>query len=86
MPTDRRTSDLARSIALGTTATPVVNVPTLGPLVLKTRENAERYDTAITLPGYAFAVWVPIFAGIVANAAQAALPSRSGLPENRKTG
>ncbi|HSK99161.1 MAG TPA: hypothetical protein VK869_02375 [Rubrobacteraceae bacterium] len=86
MPTDRRTSDLARSIALGTTAAAVVSVPTLGPLVLKTRENVERYDTAITPPGYAFAVWAPIFAGIVANAAQAALTGRSRLPENRKTG
>ena len=86
MPTDRRTSNLARTIALGTTATAVVSVPILGPLVLKTQENAEHYDTAITPPGYAFAVWAPIFAGIVANAAQAALPSRSGLPENRETG
>jgi hypothetical protein len=86
MSTDQRTSDLARSIALGTAATAVVGVPTLGPLVLKTRENVEHYDTAITPPGYAFAVWAPIFAGVVANAAQAALPGRSRLPENRKTG
>ena len=86
MPTDRCSSDLARSIALGTTAAAVVGVPTLGPLVLNTSEDAERYDTAITPPGYAFAVWAPIFAGIIVNAAQAALPSRSGLPKNRQTG
>lgn len=86
MQNNHRIPDLARSIALGTTAAAVVGVPTLGPLVLGTRESAERYDTAITPPGYAFAVWAPIFAGIAANAAQAALPGRSGLPENRGTG
>lgn len=79
-------SDLVRSIALGTSAAAVVVTPTLGPLVLKARENTEHYDTAITPPGYAFTIWAPIFAGIIANAGQSALPNRLRLPENRRTG
>ncbi|WP_203718696.1 hypothetical protein [Asanoa siamensis] len=40
----------------------MILVPTLGPLLAGTEEGAREYDTDITPPDYAFAVWAPIFA------------------------
>ncbi len=52
---DRHRSDDARSLALAATAT--VGTPTLGPLLVGSTEGAERHDTAVTPPGYAFGLW-----------------------------
>src|SRR5687767_3637641 len=79
-------ADIVRTAALVAATTGLVTVPTLGPALLGTREEVARYDTAVTPPDYAFAVWAPIFAGCVATAVQAALPGRMGTAENRATG
>jgi hypothetical protein len=79
-------ADVARSIALGAAATAQALVPTFGPVLAGTRENAERYDTVITPPDYAFAIWGPIFAGCIANAVQHALPRHTAAPANRRSG
>ncbi|MGK5685336.1 hypothetical protein [Actinoplanes sp. URMC 104] len=63
---DSPAKDLIRSLALASSCTAFVAVPTLG-AVLGEGEQTERYDTVITPPDYAFAVWGPIFAGCVAS-------------------
>jgi hypothetical protein len=78
--------DAVRTAALVAATAALVSVPTLGPALLGTREEVARYDTAVTPPDYAFAVWAPIFAGCVATAVQAALPGRSTTPESRAAG
>lgn len=75
-----------RTFALSTAALAVTAVPTIGPLLRGTGEQTDRYDTSITPPDYAFAVWAPIFAGILANAGQATIPNRRNLPDNAATG
>ena len=79
-------ADRARSIALGATAAAQALVPTLGPLLAGTGEDLERYDTVITPPNYAFAIWGPIFAGSVANAVQHGLPQHTAAATNRTSG
>lgn len=79
-------SDRARSLALGTAAAALVLVPTLGPLLVSEGEGTERYDTVITPPDYAFAIWAPIFAGCAANAAQHAAPRQAVSTTNRRSG
>ncbi len=83
-PADVR--DAVRTAALAVATAGLVGVPTLGPALLGTREEVARFDTAVTPPGYAFAVWGPIFAGCVATAVQATLPGRSATTENRAIG
>jgi hypothetical protein len=78
--------DLARSVVLAGTSAAVVAVPTLGPLVFGSSEDTDRYDTAITPPGYAFAVWAPIFAGIIANAARGLGSARRCTADQRASG
>lgn len=80
-PADRR-----RSVALGASALSFVLVPTLGPALFDSREDLDRYDTAITPPGYAFSIWGPIFAACVVSTAQAVRPSRMTDPESRAIG
>lgn len=76
--------DRVRSIGLGVAAASMILVPTLGPVVAGTEEGAEEFDTEITPPRYAFAIWAPIFAGVAVNAVQhTARPAR---PVNRHTG
>jgi hypothetical protein len=58
--------DTLRSVALTGACAGFVLVPSLGPLLGK-GEQTRRYDTVITPPDYAFAVWGPIFAGSVAS-------------------
>ncbi len=53
--------DLLRCAALGASTAAMILVPTLGPVLAGTEEGAERYDTDITPPNYAFAIWAPIF-------------------------
>lgn len=74
-----------RTFALSTAALAVTVVPTIGPVLRGTGEQTDRYDTSITPPSYAFVVWAPIFAGILANAAQATIPHRRDLPGNAAT-
>ena len=65
-----------RSAALAQTL-----VPTIGQRLAGTREDAQRFDTAVTPPDYAFAIWGPIFAACLADAwwpGQAATPERGG--------
>jgi hypothetical protein len=77
-------ADRVRTLALGASAAALVLVPTLGPLLAGTEEGAEEYDTEITPPDYAFAIWAPIFAGTAANAIQHA--ARPTAAVNRRTG
>ncbi len=78
--------DVGRSVALAAATAGLVTVPTLGPALLGTREEVARYDTPITPPGYAFAIWGPIFAGCIATAARAAGPAGRRSEESRRTG
>jgi hypothetical protein len=55
---------------LAAAAVAQVLVPTVGPVLAGTREGADRYDTVITPPGYAFSIWAPIFAASLATAAR----------------
>ncbi|MEU8386089.1 hypothetical protein [Streptosporangium sp. NPDC048865] len=73
-----------RAVAVGATAAGMILVPTLGPLLLGTREGAEEFDTEITPPRYAFAIWAPIFAATAANAVQHAANPAAAV--NRRTG
>lgn len=57
--------DSLRSWVLGAACAGFVGVPCLGALFGE-GEQTRRYDTAITPPDYAFAVWAPIFAGCLA--------------------
>ncbi|MDG4833660.1 hypothetical protein O7627_30765 [Solwaraspora sp. WMMD1047] len=61
-------------------------MPTLGPLLAGTEEGAEAYDTEITPPDYAFAIWGPIFAASAANAIQQAIPANRVAATNRRSG
>jgi hypothetical protein len=78
--------DRTRTAALGAAAAALVLTPTLGPVVAGTREGAQEYDTEITPPDYAFAIWAPIFAGGVATAIQHGLPGHRAAPANRRSG
>lgn len=77
-------ADRVRSACVAASAAAMVLCPTLGPLLAGTDEGAEAYDTEITPPGYAFAIWVPIFGGVAANAVQHAI--QPAAPVNRRTG
>jgi hypothetical protein len=77
--------DLERSAALAGACTAFVLVPNLG-AVFGDGERTDRYDTVITPPGFAFAVWAPIFAGCVASTVGQCLPAGRGDPVSRRTG
>lgn len=81
---DTTAADRARTVAVGAAATAMILVPTLGPVFAGTREGAEEFDTEITPPDYAFAIWAPIFAGIAANTVQHAAHPTAAV--NRHTG
>lgn len=78
-------ADLIRSAVLGTSTAALVLVPTLGPVLLRTEEGAEEFDTEITPPDYAFVIWAPIFAASAANAVQQAMPANRVSPVNRQS-
>jgi hypothetical protein len=77
-------ADRVRSVAVAASAAALVLVPTLGPLLAGTEEGAAEYDTEITPPDYAFAIWAPIFLGTTANAVQHATHPTAAV--NRRTG
>lgn len=81
-----QTSDRNRTAALGAATAAFIAVPTLGPRLLGTTEELDRYDTVITPPGYAFSVWAPIFAACIASTVDAVRPSKQASPENRAVG
>ncbi|TQS42582.1 hypothetical protein [Cryptosporangium phraense] len=73
------TEDGLRTVALVGACAAFVVVPNVG-----SDERTERYDTVITPPDYAFAVWAPIFAGCVLSTVGQALPG--GQAVSRATG
>jgi hypothetical protein len=77
--------DTSRSVALAGACAAFVAVPNLGALLGK-GERTERYDTAVTPPDYAFAIWAPIFAGCVASTVGQCLPAGRDDPVSRRTG
>jgi hypothetical protein len=79
-------ADRHRSIALAAATAALVGVPIMGPLLASDGERVERYDTVITPPNYAFAIWGPIFAGCAANAVQHATPRLAVASANRRSG
>jgi hypothetical protein len=78
-------SDRVRSLALAGTCTAFVATPLLGSLLGK-GERTRRYDTVITPPDYAFAVWAPIFVGCVMSTIGQCLPGGRRHPVSRRTG
>jgi hypothetical protein len=77
--------DTKRSLALAGACAAFVAVPNLGALLGK-GEQTERYDTAITPPDFAFAVWAPIFASCAASTLGQCLPAGRTDPVSRRTG
>lgn len=77
--------DRLRSAALLGSCAAFVLVPNLGAL-LGPGEQTRRYDTVITPPDYAFAVWGPIFAGCVASTLGQASARGRVQPVSRRTG
>lgn len=77
--------DVLRSVALGSACAGFVTIPLLGP-VFGGGEQSTRYDTVITPPDYAFAIWAPIYIGCVANTAQQCRLRGRSLPASRRTG
>jgi hypothetical protein len=80
MPTDAQ-----RSLVLAGACAAFVAVPNLGAL-FGAGEQTERYDTAITPPDYAFAVWGPIFASCAASTVGQCLPGGRDAAISRRTG
>lgn len=76
--------DLLRCAVLGGSTAAFVLVPTLGPLLAGTEEGADAYDTDITPPNYAFAIWAPIFLSNAAATVQHL--ADPAAPENRRHG
>lgn len=77
--------DAVRSVALGSACAAFVTVPLVGPL-LGGGEQSRRYDTVITPPDYAFAIWAPIFASCVATTIHQCGPEGRSRPASRRTG
>lgn len=77
--------DRDRTLALAGSCAALIAVPNLGAL-LGRGEQTDRYDTAITPPDYAFAVWAPIFAGCAASTVGQCLPAGRTDPMSRRTG
>ena len=82
---DKTAKDNVRSGVLAAACTGFVAIPILGPLLGK-GEQTRRYDTVITPPDYAFAVWAPIFAGCVASTVAQCLPGERHGTVSRRTG
>jgi hypothetical protein len=81
----QRFDDRLRSFVIGGACAAFVATPTLGALFGE-GERTRRYDTVITPPDYAFAVWAPIFAGCVASTVGQCLPGGRDDPVSRRTG
>ncbi|GIE36939.1 hypothetical protein Ait01nite_099840 [Actinoplanes italicus] len=77
--------DRLRSLVLAGSCVAFVATPTLGALIGE-GEQTRRYDTVITPPDYAFAVWGPIFAGCLASTVVQCLPGGRSDPVSRRAG
>jgi hypothetical protein len=77
--------ETTRSYALAGACAAFVVVPTLG-AVVGGGEQVKRYDSAVTPPDYAFAIWGPIFAGCVASTVGQVRPSGRADPVSRRSG
>jgi hypothetical protein len=77
--------DVERSVALATTCAAFVAVPTLGAAFLR-GEQTDRYDTAITPPSWAFAVWAPIFGSCLVSTVGQCLPEGRAGAMSRRAG
>jgi hypothetical protein len=77
--------DAQRSIALAGACVAFLAVPNLGALFGE-GEQTDGYDTVITPPDYAFAVWAPIFAGCAVSTVAQCLPAGRADPVSRRTG
>lgn len=74
-----------RSLALAGSCTAFVLVPNLGALV-GDGEKTDRYDTVITPPPYAFAVWGPIFAACTVDTVIQCTAAGRERTSSRRTG
>ncbi len=92
--TDADRRDRLRAVCLLAAAVGQIAVSGAAPLLSRARgrtapsirDEVEPYETAITPPGYAFAIWGPIYAGCAAHAVQHALPRHRGSTINRLIG
>jgi hypothetical protein len=82
---DRIAEDKLRSWALAAACAGFVGIPNVGALIGR-GEQTRRYDTVITPPDYAFAVWAPIFAGCVASTIAQCRSGERDQPASRRTG
>jgi hypothetical protein len=78
-------NDHLRSLALAGACAAFVGIPTLGS-VFGPGEQTQQYDTVITPPDYAFAVWAPIFAGCAVSTIGQCRRGGRGDPMSRRTG
>jgi len=77
-------TEMVRVVAVSVSAAAMILVPTVGPGIAGTEEGASEFDSEITPPDYAFAIWGPIFLARAANAVQHAADPTA--PINRSTG
>lgn len=80
------TGDRVRTAALAVSTAAVIGVPTLGPRIPGAGRPSDGSETPITPPGYAFAVWGPVFAALGVDAARALLPGHAARPDQRAAG
>ncbi len=78
--------DRLRSIVLTSGCAAFVLVPTLGPVLTGRGEQTGRYDTVITPPDYAFAIWAPIFLGCGIDTVRQCLPGHRHSEAARRSG
>lgn len=79
------TSDRLRSVVLAASCAAFVAVPNIGALVGR-GERTDRYDTVITPPPYAFAVWAPIFTACAADTVAQCTTAGRERASSRRTG
>jgi hypothetical protein len=79
------TGDHLRTATLAGACAAFVATPTLGALFGE-GEQTRRYDTVITPPDYAFAVWAPIFLSCIASTVGQCLPAGRDAAMSRRTG
>ncbi|TDV48669.1 hypothetical protein [Actinophytocola oryzae] len=78
-------NDKLRSLALASSCAAFIAVPNVGALA-GGGEKTDRYDTVITPPSYAFAVWAPIFAACAIDTRVQCTADGRTRPSSRRTG